>query len=467
MPHRPVWIHAVPSLVAWGLLGLPAVAEEAAESAEMVGVVRDEAGEPVPGARVFIHTAGPREGFATYCPGCYPDCRKRTAADADGRFRIEELDPTLRFRVLFVADGYEAKFQRIDPADGAATVALAESPPPPTGSHRTLTGRVVDENGNPVPGAAVSPRGYGSLAARRKFDGAFTWTSAERFMLTPVAVTDDAGRFTLITKEPTAALDLDVSAPLFAETVARGVTVPADDGDPDEPTLTLAPGVTATGAVTYAGEPVPGVRVGVVQADRGAGDFVGESLIATDADGRFLLPNLPPNQSLIAYVKGADLAAAGLPESAAPPVVPFDGPADGEVRDLGTLTVSDDGVTIGGRVTLTGGGPLPDGVRVQVSAEDAWDSRIAPVGRDGRWRVAGLKPGLYDLSVGLRGYRLSRDNASLAHGGMRLTGRVERDRGDLEIAVEPGRFERNPAADWEALRTTPLRGAEAVDEASP
>src|SRR5436190_19453713 len=64
----------------------------------------------LPRATVFISTAGPKVGTSTFCPSCYADCRKSAKTDAQGNFKIESLDPQLRFHVLVVAPGYEPKF---------------------------------------------------------------------------------------------------------------------------------------------------------------------------------------------------------------------------------------------------------------------------------------------------------------------------------------------------------------------
>src|SRR5690348_5167557 len=70
---------------------------------DLTGVVKDSDGQPLPQASVFIYTAGPKIGTGILCPSCYADCRKRATTDAEGRFKIESLDPNLLFRILVVA----------------------------------------------------------------------------------------------------------------------------------------------------------------------------------------------------------------------------------------------------------------------------------------------------------------------------------------------------------------------------
>src|SRR6266481_7491221 len=84
---------------------------------DLIGRVTHEDGSPVAKATVFIYTAGPKKGTASVCPSCYADCRKKAQTDAEGKFRIESLDPTLLFRLLVVAGGHESQFvPKVDPA---------------------------------------------------------------------------------------------------------------------------------------------------------------------------------------------------------------------------------------------------------------------------------------------------------------------------------------------------------------
>src|SRR5437773_12567917 len=86
---------------------------------DLVGRVTQEDGSPVIKATVFIYTAGPKQGTASVCPSCYPDCRKKAQTGTDGKFRIEALDPKLLFRLLVVAGGHQSKFvPKVDPSKG-------------------------------------------------------------------------------------------------------------------------------------------------------------------------------------------------------------------------------------------------------------------------------------------------------------------------------------------------------------
>src|SRR5687767_1504387 len=110
------------------VLALEAAHIKAAETAArptLTGTVKGQSEDPLRDAIVFIYTAGPKEGVGILCPSCYSDCRKRAKTDGAGKFAIESLDPTLRFRILVVAKGYQPEFvANVDPAEKPVEVTL-------------------------------------------------------------------------------------------------------------------------------------------------------------------------------------------------------------------------------------------------------------------------------------------------------------------------------------------------------
>ena len=97
----------------------------AASASDLTGVVVDAGRKPLPGATVYIYTAFPKVGVSALCPSCYRDCGKHTSVDAAGGFHLDGLDPSLRFDLLAVADGYEPAFaHHTDPAKGPVTIEL-------------------------------------------------------------------------------------------------------------------------------------------------------------------------------------------------------------------------------------------------------------------------------------------------------------------------------------------------------
>ncbi len=115
---------------------------------DLTGSVNDPQGNPLPGASVFISTAAPKEGTGVLCPSCYADCRKWTRTDESGHFKIEGLDSSLKFRVLFVAKDCKPRFMGyLDPAEKPVEVKLKEARAD-GGPKRRMKGRVVGADGS-------------------------------------------------------------------------------------------------------------------------------------------------------------------------------------------------------------------------------------------------------------------------------------------------------------------------------
>ena len=83
-----------------------------AERATVTGKVTDADGKPVDKATVMVYSAGVRKGYSVFCPTCWVDCGKRTTTDAEGNYKISNLDPELVFDLLVMRDGYSSMHVR-------------------------------------------------------------------------------------------------------------------------------------------------------------------------------------------------------------------------------------------------------------------------------------------------------------------------------------------------------------------
>jgi hypothetical protein len=310
-----------------------------------------------------------------------------------------------------------------------------------------LKGRVLDENGAPVPRAVVEPFGFG------KGDGA-QFGGLEGF--DPLALTNQKGEFRLGVPEPGIGVYVKVTAPFLAPRRSKKLAAGPRPHD-----LTLSVGVTLTGRLVQGGKPLAGVAVGAAQKDRNAESFVGDFQAGTDTRGVFQLRNVPPEEVLNLYGLMSRLrehGAAGVREVRTG--------KSGSVSDVGDLEVKA-GHKLSGRVVLADGKPVPPGTRVLLAREEAWDVQQAVVDKEGRFTLTGLPPELYSLSVNVKGYHLSPKNASTdLLNGFRLLGAVRQDIGGLRLLMEPGpgpqRESRSDAKFYEEYnnrRQAPLRGA--------
>lgn len=432
------------------LLGATATTTSSARP-DLGGHVTDDHGTPLPKATVYVYTAGVRTGTSTMCPSCWADCGKSAATAADGSFHIPSVSPDLVFRLLVVAEGYEPAFMtHVDPLGSKSVEAkLKARPAGDVDPARVICGRVLNPEGQPVVGAVVSPFGCKTAAQR-------WWGSVDK--VDPMSVTNARGEWSLVAKEPV--LGVDVTAEARGLATARfplltpGATTPHD--------LRLGRGATVTGRLVKDGKPLPGARVGLVQADRRIETFSGHTEIGTDDQGRFTFANVAPAGDFYVYGIMDTLKEQGATGTKTV-TIPKD---DDTAVDAGDLVVAP-GHVLAGRVTLSDGKPLPQNTRLQLSLDDAWDSQLVPLNPDGTFRVTGLPDGqVVSVSLAIKGYRLAKANRSVDQVNRELVGKVDRDIENLSILLEPGDYppynqlKDDFSKNYERLHSTRIQGAE-------
>jgi uncharacterized GH25 family protein len=423
--------------------GATAAAAEATRP-DLSGRVVLKDGSPVPNATVFIYTAGPKAGSAVVCPSCYPDYNKKAKTSAKGEFTIPSLDPNLIFRLVVVAPGFESKFvPKTDPAQGGKKVTIAPLSEEKLKSATRIAGLVMDEEGKPIAGATISPEGVS------RGNGS-SWGGTDRYV-DPLAVTDDQGKFWLFCTN-----DVDM---VHAIAEGRSVAKRWVDLKPGRDHLVrMQEGVTVTGKVLRNGQPVRDVMFGLATKDRVCGNYLRCDELATDKDGLFVLPSVPPGREFVLYATMDSLHGDGAVVSKI-----FTTGASGTKLDLGKLEVQP-AHRVAGRVKLSDGKPVPPKTRLFLGREDAWDHTEAELDAEGRFEFRGVPAEAVGLSVRITGYKFSKRNASLdwLNGG--LVGRVDGDIGDLTLLMEPGQWRFNgdegEAPNGQSQpRDKPLRGA--------
>jgi hypothetical protein len=392
----------------------------AAAANEVSGHVRNLQGEPVSGATVFISTAGPRDGVAIFCPSCYLDCGKKATTDAEGRFTIADVDPSLVFHLVATADGYRAGAtkKRVDPANDQAYIEL-ETLPADLPPERVLRGRVVDADGKPVVGAEVRP--FGARTGNRRWWGGVEIADA-------VAITNREGRFIITSREPADAFDLELRSPRHAAKNAALVPTGAKEAE-----LQVETGVIVRGRVLSDGKPVPGASVGLAQCDRSSETFLGEMKIGTDVDGKFQFTFVPPNDDFYIYTTMTSMKGGG-----AMPLKRLTVGKSNSLIDLGDVSAAP-AYPLAGRIVLTDSRPLPGKIQTLLSREGAWDSQQLMVEGDGRFRFENV-PGDEPVTIHARvpGYQLASGRnrfQQVRENGIAMF--VEGPREDIEIFFEP------------------------------
>jgi hypothetical protein len=353
----------------------------------LTGTVRDAKGRPVADARVDIATAAPKVGPAMFCPSCYLDCAKWTRTDADGKFVIAKLSPSLKFRLLATApDMLSAMTKLVDPATENPAITLDPIPAglPPD---RTLSGRVVDAAGRPIAGALISPEGAETREQR-------WWGLVEGVRPT---VSDTDGRFLMILDRSYLGVDLEVMSSGFA-----GTSSPLLAPGSKPHTITLPLGARVTGRLLDDSKPVAGIQIAIVQLDRNAGThFIKAVGATTDDAGRFVFENLPASQKYAIFSS----VSSNSPTSAVLATRTLMVPADGASIDIGILPALPP-MRLSGRVIFPDGARVPPQSKVSLGRDPAWDLIAVPVAEDGTFSVAPLPPETYIVNVVAKGFEV-------------------------------------------------------------
>jgi uncharacterized GH25 family protein len=390
-----------------------------ADRPDLVGRVITADDQPLAGAHVMIDSAAVRQGTSPLCPSCYADCRKRGESDKDGRFRIASVDPELIFNVLVVADGFQPTIARkADPAKKPVEVVLSKLDLEKLDPKRVLRGVVFDPAGKPLPGARISARNFITTA----------YSGYSPNIFDPVAVTNFRGEFVLTSKSQITEADLLVEGNGVAPRI-----VPGRKPEANPQSIRMTAGATLSGRFVREGKPVAGAIVGLVQANRGLFNYLGDTSIGTDENGRFTFLNVHPNDDYFVYGLIGAIKGGGAVEAKAVRLA-----AEGATTDVGDLPVVR-GHRIKGQVVLSDGKPIPPKTRLMVSREHAWDSTRVELDTDGRFEISGLPTERYTLNVSLRGYHLSSKNHSVdSQNPSRLVGTIDQDIDTLKILMEPG-----------------------------
>jgi hypothetical protein len=376
-------------------------------------------GKPITGAMVMVNRAWPRVGPAFYCPGCYADCGKSARTDADGNWKIDTLDPDLKFELLVVSRDHVPLFTRpIDPSKRepvAATLKARDLSKVP--ATHLVRGKVVDDTGAPIEHATVSPE--------MVWFADHTGRGGSVEGLDPLAVTDEKGDFTLAYFGPCEAMDLIIHARGFAMKCSR--RVPA--GVPTPPVFELIEGATITGRLVLNGAPVSKVEMGLCPTSRFIGTCFDHYTIATDAEGKFTFFNVPPQGDFVVYAVHDSAARLG-----SLPVTPLKVITNAEIVNVGDLAMKP-GRRVSGRVLFPDGKKAPAGAKISLNHDLAWDSSIIDLAPDGRFEFTEMPDGVYSLNVMAPGFHLAPINLSYERVNQMLWGKIESNVVDLQVQM--------------------------------
>jgi hypothetical protein len=374
------------------------------ERVNLTGRVTDGEGEPIEHATVMVYHAGVKKGYSTYCPSCYADCGKRTTTDAKGMFTFKGLRADLWFELLVALDGYEPAFvKKVDASSSEPVTATLVQRKRVHDLSRIFRGHVENSQGQPIRDAVVQP--VGILLDSKT--GSARYGDIEG--LDPIAVTNEKGDFEIAYS--TAGLKILVSveargmAPAFS-VVSAGM---------ERHTITMTVGSTVRGRLVQDGRPIPDAEVGLIGRPRGgfggnlqlAGYPYDELRVGTQQDGTFVITNVPSPVDWYVYGKMESVARRG-----ATGVVECATKHDREIVSVGDVQVRP-AYHLRGTVVLSDGKQIPDGMRVTISSETAWDDQTTVLRSDGHFEFVGLAAGDYSVLTSVKSYSLPKTPVSV------------------------------------------------------
>ncbi len=341
-------------------------------------VVDRERGLPIGNAQVGLATSGSRLAADSFV--------LRVATDGDGRFEIRASRRCAEWPILVQADGYGAApgVLRVghDAPEQAQLFTLAAG--------ATLTGRVTDERGAPIPRRSLTVVADASGCFEGPARTSFECEHLPRWTMR----TDDAGRYRVSGLPAHARLCVEVGD-ARVDRAALALREPILEPG-EERTLDLvvpAPLIVHGVVRDEDGDVVPNLEVQVQDA-RTAGWMSFDTPVATaqaDENGRFVLPEVLPGVWRI----GPSRASEVVPYGEAVELRSGAGVQEIEVRVRS-------GGFLAGRVEDASGAPVRRAtVRVRGTSwgYDAVDDTLA----DGRFELGPLLPGDYVIEASLSG----------------------------------------------------------------
>jgi hypothetical protein len=340
----------------------------------------------VKGQVIDRQTRQPIAGAWVWADGL-PSCSAR--ADADGRYSVA-LPGFGEPRVRAAAVRHLPETLAWTPSSTLLALAPVQT--------RTATGRVVDLQGRPIPGANVLLMLLMPASSPTTLEGIQALRDT-----TLQATTDSKGQFRLdrIGKGP---FELQARARGFLPTRVRQVPIPPGSGTADLGVISLQPGIAIEGRVVDPeGNPVEGASV---QATPSSGfsskDLPADAAAVTGGDGAFSLAGFRDSELLTLRVARRGFSTRTLSRLETPFAQPLTVELTPAARIAGTVLDESGNPVTAAKLILTED-PQKDPKEAAGAARGRFTA-AAQVDSAGRFELVDLAPGRFRLSALASGY---------------------------------------------------------------
>jgi hypothetical protein len=328
----------------------------------------------------------------------------------DGRLIARDLEAERLQAVLL---------DKIKPTHGVAKLALKVEAPLATPPDWRIAGMVIGDDGQAVAGATIQPQGVSFGNGSQQWGG----------FVNESVVTDAQGRFLLQWKSKIELIYAMVSA-------HGGAPRPVQLLLGRDYVIRLHEGVLVTGRLVAASRPVSGAQLRVLPVSRPNGEFFESDEIATDSNGRFSIPNLPPEKELVLLATMDSLQGQGTLSAKS-----FTTGKNRTTTDFGDLKLQT-GFVVSGQIVLTNGEPAPAHTRLLLAR--GGDYAETTLDDHGRFQFLSVPAESVCLSARLKDYKFTRSNPSLDWLNNQIIGTVDHDITNLTLVMEPGEFHYSP-----------------------
>lgn len=360
----------------------------ASDSVPLRGRIVDADGKPISTAVIVVRNCRPESGVGRICSWSYPECKEAIRTDNQGRFEFRELPSDLRYSLAVGAPGFQGSItDYLDPKQKTEIdIQLKKVPQDEAGT--VFCGRVLNQEGKPIANAVARVSTW-------HIENLISQLDPRR---SPLAITDSQGNFELEVGAKPIMVRLRVSAYDYA---------PAEQvwnrSSPEAMDFQLVQGAAIAGQLQFQNASVPaGIRLGIVQANRGLENIVTPAEIETDEKGRFRFDCLPPDQDYSIYTNMEQAQGFALP------VTLVKAPWQGEIADLGTIDVeqaSPFAVTVQMPNTKT----IPENGTIYIGRDRAWHGAVLKLpSRENSYTAKILSVAAEDVNVtvNIPGYKV-------------------------------------------------------------